>query len=125
MTHPSPKRIPKAALMRSGIVSLTTVRLINIAQPKSTVNSRVNTVKDKNVNTAKPKAVVNTARQKAILNAVKPATSDESELWHRILDTINDIGDINTDAEDYINDETSWRINYILSCDEYITTLIS
>ncbi|GJV10276.1 hypothetical protein Tco_1351817 [Tanacetum coccineum] len=49
MTHPSPKRnmVPKAVLLR------------------------VNTVKDKNVNTAKPKAVVNTARPKAVRNAVK------------------------------------------------------
>ncbi|GJZ32886.1 ribonuclease H-like domain-containing protein [Tanacetum coccineum] len=32
---------------------------------------RVNTVKDKNVNTARPKAVVNAARPKAVVNAVK------------------------------------------------------
>ncbi|GKB27195.1 hypothetical protein Tco_0866596 [Tanacetum coccineum] len=95
--------IPKAVLIRSGIVSLTTVRPVNTAQPRTTVNSarpmtnvfkkahstikrpinnktttknsnfnhRINTVKDINVNTARPKAVVNTARQKAVLNAVK------------------------------------------------------
>ncbi|GJW38573.1 ribonuclease H-like domain-containing protein [Tanacetum coccineum] len=53
MTHPSPKRniVPKALLMKSGL--------------------RVNTVKDINVNTARPKAVVNAARPKAVLNAVK------------------------------------------------------
>ncbi|GJV53652.1 retrovirus-related pol polyprotein from transposon TNT 1-94 [Tanacetum coccineum] len=41
MTHPSPKRnmAPKAVLMRSGLVSLTTARPVNTAQPKSTVNS--------------------------------------------------------------------------------------
>ncbi|GJR66197.1 putative ribonuclease H-like domain-containing protein [Tanacetum coccineum] len=105
MTHPSPKRnmVPKAVLMRSGLVSLTTARPVNIAQPKSTVNSArpmtnvfnkahstirrpinnktatknsnfnqgVNTVKDKNVNAARPKAVVNTAKPKAVLNVVK------------------------------------------------------
>ncbi|GKF43091.1 hypothetical protein Tco_0129643, partial [Tanacetum coccineum] len=32
---------------------------------------RVNVVSDKNVNTARPKAVVNTAKPKAVLNAVK------------------------------------------------------
>ncbi|GKE51245.1 hypothetical protein Tco_1486401 [Tanacetum coccineum] len=32
---------------------------------------RVNTVKDKNVNVARPKVVVNTARPKAVVNAVK------------------------------------------------------
>ncbi|GJX95734.1 putative ribonuclease H-like domain-containing protein [Tanacetum coccineum] len=37
----------------------------------SNFNQRVNTVKDKNVNNARPKAVVNTARSKAVLNAVK------------------------------------------------------
>ncbi|GKD45745.1 ribonuclease H-like domain-containing protein, partial [Tanacetum coccineum] len=95
--------VPKAVLMRSGLVSLTTARLVNTAQPKTTVNSarpmtnvfnkahstvrrpinnktatknsnfnqRVNTVSGKNVNTARPKAVVNAARPKAVLNAVK------------------------------------------------------
>ncbi|GJR14787.1 hypothetical protein Tco_0797439 [Tanacetum coccineum] len=40
MTHPSPKRtmIPKAVLMRSGLVSLTTARPVNTAQPRTTVN---------------------------------------------------------------------------------------
>ncbi|GJU57067.1 putative ribonuclease H-like domain-containing protein [Tanacetum coccineum] len=69
--------VPTAVLMRSGIVSLTTTRPVNIVQPKRTVNSTrpmtigVNTVKDKNVNTARPKAVVNTAKPKAVLNVVK------------------------------------------------------
>ncbi|GJT60148.1 putative ribonuclease H-like domain-containing protein [Tanacetum coccineum] len=105
MTHPSPKRnmVPKAVLMRSGLVSLTTARPVNTAQPKTTVNSarpmtnlsksahstvkwpihknttfknsnfnqRVNTVKDKKFNTARPKEVVNAARPKAVVNAVK------------------------------------------------------
>ncbi|GKF24900.1 hypothetical protein Tco_0080794, partial [Tanacetum coccineum] len=69
--------IPKAVLMRSGLVSLTTARPVNTAQPKSIVNSArpmtndVNTVKDKKINTARPKAVVNTAKPKAVLNAIK------------------------------------------------------
>ncbi|GJV73796.1 retrovirus-related pol polyprotein from transposon TNT 1-94 [Tanacetum coccineum] len=105
MTHPSPKRnmVPKAVLMRSGLVSLTTARPVNTAQPRTTVNSarpmtnvfnkahstvrrpinnktttknsnfnkRVNTVSGKNVNIARPKAVVNAARPKAVLNVVK------------------------------------------------------
>ncbi|GJU96255.1 hypothetical protein Tco_1321011 [Tanacetum coccineum] len=105
MTHPSPKRnmVPKAVLMRSGLVSLTTARPVNTAQPRTTVNSarpmtnvfnkahstvrrpinnktatknsnfnqRVNTVSGKNVNTARPKAVVNTAKPKAVVNAVQ------------------------------------------------------
>ncbi|GJX30918.1 hypothetical protein Tco_0240773 [Tanacetum coccineum] len=41
ITHPSPKRnmVPKAVLMRSGLVSLTTARPVNTAQPRTTVNS--------------------------------------------------------------------------------------
>ncbi|GKD26098.1 ribonuclease H-like domain-containing protein [Tanacetum coccineum] len=99
MTHLSPKRnmVPKVVLMRSGPVSLTTARPVNIAQPRTIVNNakpmtnvfnkahstvrrpinnkkatknsnfnqKVNTVSGKNVNTARPKAVVNTARPKA------------------------------------------------------------
>ncbi|GJX18038.1 putative ribonuclease H-like domain-containing protein [Tanacetum coccineum] len=106
MTHSSPKRnmVPKAVLMRSGLVSLTTARPVNTAQPRTTVNSArpmtnvfnkahsmvrrlinnktttknsnfnqmVNTVKGKNVNTAKPKAVVNTAKPKVVVNVVRP-----------------------------------------------------
>ncbi|GKF09579.1 putative ribonuclease H-like domain-containing protein, partial [Tanacetum coccineum] len=92
-----------AELMRSGLVSLTTARLINTTHPKTTMNSArpminvfnkahstvrrpinknaafknsnfnqmVNIVKDKNVNAARPKAVVNDAKPKAVLNAVK------------------------------------------------------
>ncbi|GJU68641.1 hypothetical protein Tco_1254900 [Tanacetum coccineum] len=105
MSHPSPKRnmVPKAVLMRSGLVSLITARPVNIAQLKTTVsnarpmtnifnkahstvrrpinnktttktsnfNQRVNTVKDINVNAARPKAIVNTAKPKAVLNVVK------------------------------------------------------
>ncbi|GKD45374.1 ribonuclease H-like domain-containing protein, partial [Tanacetum coccineum] len=79
MTHPSPKRnmVPKEVLMRSGLVSLTTARPVNTAQPRTIVNSarpmtnRVNTVSGKNVNTTRPKAVVNTARPKTVLNVVK------------------------------------------------------
>nr|GEU77673.1 retrovirus-related Pol polyprotein from transposon TNT 1-94 [Tanacetum cinerariifolium] len=103
-THPSPKRsmVPKATLMRSGLVSVTTARPVNIAQPKTTVNSarpmsnvfnkahstvrrpihkqiafknsyvnqKVNTVRSKTVNTARPKAVVNVV-QGNVVNDVK------------------------------------------------------
>ncbi|GJS48247.1 hypothetical protein Tco_0598368 [Tanacetum coccineum] len=92
--------VPKAVLMRSGLVSLTTARPVNIAQPRTIVNSarpmtnvfnkahsivkrpinknttfknnqRVNTVRGKEVNTVRPKAVVNAARPKAVVNAFK------------------------------------------------------
>ncbi|GKD95992.1 hypothetical protein Tco_1379889 [Tanacetum coccineum] len=41
------------------------------ATKNNNFNQMVNTIKHKNVNIAKPKAVVNTARPKAVLNAVK------------------------------------------------------
>ncbi|GKC47798.1 uncharacterized mitochondrial protein-like protein, partial [Tanacetum coccineum] len=70
--------VPRALLIKSGLVSINTARQnisktavsVNTAHTKTIVN-RVNTVKDKNVNTARPKTVVNTARPKAVVNAVK------------------------------------------------------
>ncbi|GJU55065.1 hypothetical protein Tco_1228779, partial [Tanacetum coccineum] len=104
-THPCAKKnmVPRAVLMRSGLVSVNTVRQVNTAYSKTKVNAarpmshlsktahstvkrpihkniafknsnfnqRVNSIKDKNVNTVRPKAVVNTARPKAVVNAVK------------------------------------------------------
>ncbi|GKA93174.1 hypothetical protein Tco_0815160 [Tanacetum coccineum] len=109
--------VPRAVLMKSGLVSINasrqniskttvsvnTARQVNAAHTKTTVNAtrsmsylskkahstikrpihknttfknsnfnqRVNTVKDKNVNTVRPKAVVNAARPKAVVNAVQ------------------------------------------------------
>ncbi|GJV48447.1 ribonuclease H-like domain-containing protein [Tanacetum coccineum] len=97
MTHFSPKRnmVPKAVLMRSGLVSLTTARPVNTAQPKTIVNSarpmtnvfnkahstvrrpinNKTTTKNSNfykrVNTISGKNV-NTARLKAVVNAARP-----------------------------------------------------
>ncbi|GKC47453.1 hypothetical protein Tco_1065175 [Tanacetum coccineum] len=94
MTHPSPKRnmVPKAVLMKYGLVSVNTARQVNTAHIKTTVNGaspmsnlskiahstvkrpinkntgfkninqRVNTVRGNNVNTARPKVVVNAAK---------------------------------------------------------------
>ncbi|GJT64563.1 putative ribonuclease H-like domain-containing protein [Tanacetum coccineum] len=97
MSHPSPKRnmVPKAVLMRSGLVSLTTARPVNTAQLKTTVNSvrpmtnvfnkahstvrrHINnktTTKNSNfnqrVNTIKD-INVNASRPKAVVNTAKP-----------------------------------------------------
>ncbi|GKF74956.1 hypothetical protein Tco_0224400, partial [Tanacetum coccineum] len=96
MTHPSPKRniVPKAVLMRSGLVSLTTAKPVNTAQPRIIVNSTrpmtnvfnkshltvrrpinnktitKNSNSNQRINTVRAKNV-NTARTKAVLNAVK------------------------------------------------------
>ncbi|GKC36484.1 putative ribonuclease H-like domain-containing protein [Tanacetum coccineum] len=95
--------VPRAVLMKSGLVSVNTARQVNVAHSKTTVNAarpkshfsktgysiikrsihkktafknsnfnqRVNIVKDKNVNAARPKAVFNAARPKAVVNDVK------------------------------------------------------
>ncbi|GJY43839.1 hypothetical protein Tco_0432052 [Tanacetum coccineum] len=97
--------VSKAVLIRSGLVSLTTAKPVNTAQPRTTVNSArpmknvfnkahstirrpinknttlknsnfnqmVNTVKDKNVNAARPKAVLNAVKGNQI-NVVKAST---------------------------------------------------
>ncbi|GJY94363.1 hypothetical protein Tco_0510724 [Tanacetum coccineum] len=86
MTHPIPKRnmVPKAVLMRSGLVSLTTARLVNTAQPRTTVNSSrpmTNVFNKAHSTVRRPinnktaaensNLKINTARPKAVLNAVK------------------------------------------------------
>ncbi|GJZ30180.1 putative ribonuclease H-like domain-containing protein [Tanacetum coccineum] len=97
MTHPSTKRnmVPKAVLIRSGLVSLTTARLVNTAQPRTTVNSarpminvfnkahstvrmpinKNTTFKNSNfnqrVNTVNNKNV-NAARPKVVVNVARP-----------------------------------------------------
>ncbi|GKF69855.1 hypothetical protein Tco_0202912, partial [Tanacetum coccineum] len=122
MTHPSPKRnmVPKAVLMRYGLVSFTTARPVNIAQPKSTVNSarpminvfnkadstvrrpsnnktttkncnfnqRVNTLSGKNVNTARPKAVLNAVKGNQV-NAVKASACWVWKPKTKVLDHVS------------------------------------
>ncbi|GKD28568.1 ribonuclease H-like domain-containing protein, partial [Tanacetum coccineum] len=44
----------------------------NTTFKNSNFNQRVNTIKDKNVNTVRPKAVVNAAKPKAVVNAARP-----------------------------------------------------
>ncbi|GJR33941.1 retrovirus-related pol polyprotein from transposon TNT 1-94 [Tanacetum coccineum] len=95
--------VPRAVLMKSGLVLVNIARQVNAAHSKTTVNAarpkshfsktthsiikrpihkntsfknnnfnqRVNTVKDKNVNTVRPKSVVNAARPKAVVNDVQ------------------------------------------------------
>ncbi|GJT04369.1 hypothetical protein Tco_0838831 [Tanacetum coccineum] len=75
--------IPKSVLMRSGLVSLTTARQVNTAQPKTTVNSArlvtnvfnkahstVRSPINNKTSTKNSNQKVNTARPKAVLNAV-------------------------------------------------------
>ncbi|GJY05970.1 ribonuclease H-like domain-containing protein [Tanacetum coccineum] len=75
MTHPSPRRnmVPKAVLMRYGLVSLTTARPVNTAQPRTTVNSArpmTNVLNKAHSTVRRPKAVHNAVKGNQV-NAVK------------------------------------------------------
>ncbi|GJU01776.1 putative ribonuclease H-like domain-containing protein [Tanacetum coccineum] len=69
----------------------------NTTFKNSNFNKRVNTIKDKNVNTVRPKAVVNAARSKAVVNvvkgnnvnAVKASTSWVWKLKTKVLDHVS------------------------------------
>ncbi|GJY13765.1 hypothetical protein Tco_0383074 [Tanacetum coccineum] len=113
MTHPSPKRnmVPKAVLMRSGLVSLTTDRPVNTAQPKTTVNStrpmtnvfnkahstvkrpinNKTTTKNNNfyqkVNTARPKAVLNAVKRNQCINHPKEGNPQQDLQEKRVTDS--------------------------------------
>ncbi|GJT05881.1 putative ribonuclease H-like domain-containing protein [Tanacetum coccineum] len=97
--------VPRAVLIKSGLISINTARQVNAAHTKTTVNGvrpmsylfkkehstvkrpihkntlfknsnfnqRVNTVKDKNVNIVRPKAIVNAVKGNNF-NAVKAST---------------------------------------------------
>ncbi|GKB88677.1 hypothetical protein Tco_0960949 [Tanacetum coccineum] len=97
-THPYAKKnmVPRAVLMKSGLVLVNTARQVNTARPmsylskkahsavkrpinkntsfkNSNINQRVNTVRGKNVNTARLKAIVNAVKGNNV-NAVKANT---------------------------------------------------
>ncbi|GJY42155.1 putative ribonuclease H-like domain-containing protein [Tanacetum coccineum] len=120
MTHLSPKRniVPKVVLMRSSLVLLTTAKPINIAQPRTTVNSarpmtnvfnkahstirrpinnktttknsnqNVNTVRGNNVNTARPKAIVNAIKGNHV-NVVKASACWVWKPKTKVLDHVS------------------------------------
>ncbi|GJY24358.1 ribonuclease H-like domain-containing protein [Tanacetum coccineum] len=91
-THPSPKRnmVPRTVLTRGPFNKIT-------ADNNSNFNKRVNTVNNKNVNAARPNAVVNTARPKAVLSVVKGNKRNvvkASACWvwrpkHKVLDHVS------------------------------------
>ncbi|GJW51576.1 hypothetical protein Tco_0092927 [Tanacetum coccineum] len=121
-THPCAKKnmVPRAVLMKSGLVSVNTARQVNIAHSKTTVNAArpmsylykrahstikrlinnntafknsninqsVNTVMGKNVNTARPKAVVN-AVQGNNVNAVKASACWVWKPKTKVLDHVS------------------------------------
>ncbi|GJU61092.1 putative reverse transcriptase domain-containing protein [Tanacetum coccineum] len=120
MTHPSPTRnmVPKPILMKSCLVSLTTARPVNTAQPRTTVNSgnpqqdleekgvidsgcsrhiTGNTLTDEShvllkvpiKNNMYSVDLKNIVPKGGLTFLFPKAISDESKLWHRRLGHIN------------------------------------
>ncbi|GJR80279.1 hypothetical protein Tco_0151064 [Tanacetum coccineum] len=71
-THPYAKKnmVPRAILMKSGLVSVNTARQVNAAHTKTTVNAArpMSYLSKKHIQL--PKAVVNAARPKVVVNVV-------------------------------------------------------
>ncbi|GJS16293.1 putative ribonuclease H-like domain-containing protein [Tanacetum coccineum] len=96
-THPCAKKnmVPRAVLMKSGLM--------------------VNTVKDKNVNTVRPKAVVNDARPKAVVNAVKGNNDNvvkASACWGNPQMDLQDQGVIDSGCTRHMTGNMSYLIDY-------------
>ncbi|GJW43428.1 zf-CCHC domain-containing protein [Tanacetum coccineum] len=72
--HKTPVNAARPMSYLSKIAHSTVKRPIhkNTTFKNSNFNQRVNTVKDKNVNIVRPKAVVNAAKPKAVVNAARP-----------------------------------------------------
>ncbi|GKA93114.1 hypothetical protein Tco_0815100 [Tanacetum coccineum] len=121
-THPYAKKnmVPRAVLMKSGLVSVNTARQVNIGHSKtivnaarpmsylsktahltvkrpiyknttfknSNINQKVNIVRGKNLNTAKPKVVVNAVKGNNF-NAVKASACWVWKPKHKVLDHVS------------------------------------
>ncbi|GKF21629.1 hypothetical protein Tco_0070267, partial [Tanacetum coccineum] len=94
----------------------------------SNFNKRVNTVNDKNVNVARPNAVVNTARPKAVLSAVKGNKGNvvkASACWvwrlkHKVLDHVsrNNSASISFKRFDYVDAQGRSK-SYLIDYEEF------
>ncbi|GJU74765.1 putative ribonuclease H-like domain-containing protein [Tanacetum coccineum] len=158
-THPCAKKnlVPRAVLMKSGLVSVNTARQVNAAHSKTTVNAarpmsylskiahstvkrpihkntsfknsnfnqRVNTVKDKKFNTARPKAVVNDVKGNNF-NAVKASPCWVWKPKHKVLDhgnpqmDLQDQGVIDSGCSRYMIGNMSYLTNYEKIDGEYV-----
>ncbi|GJY98377.1 putative ribonuclease H-like domain-containing protein, partial [Tanacetum coccineum] len=130
--------VPRAVLMKSGLVSVNTGRQVNAAHTKTTVNAarpmsylsktahstvkrpihkntafknsnfneRVNTVRDKNVNTARPKAVVNVVHRNNV-NTIKALAC-----WGNPQIDLQDQGVIDSGCSRHMTGNMSYLTNY-------------
>ncbi|GJS59534.1 putative ribonuclease H-like domain-containing protein [Tanacetum coccineum] len=100
----------------------------NKAFINSNFNQRVNTVKDKNVNTTRPKTVVNTTRPKAVVNVVQGNNVNvvkASACWvWKPKTKVLDHGNLQMDLQDkeVINNGCSrhmtWNMSYLTNYEE-------
>ncbi|GKA95294.1 uncharacterized mitochondrial protein-like protein [Tanacetum coccineum] len=122
MTHPSPKRnmIPKAVLMRSGLVSLATARPVNTAQPRTIVKSArpmTNVFNKAHSTIRRLKVLVNTAKPKSILNAVKGNQVNAvkaSACWGNSQMDLQDQGVIDSGCSRHM----TWNMSYLTNFEE-------
>ncbi|GJW14132.1 hypothetical protein Tco_0018265 [Tanacetum coccineum] len=121
-THPCAKKnlVPRAALMKSGLVSVNTARQVNTAHSKTTVNAArpmVNTVIGNNFNTARPKAVVNVVKGNNV-NAVKASSCWVWKPKTKVLDhgnpqmDLQDQGVIDSGCSRHMTRNMSYLTNY-------------
>ncbi|GJR59219.1 uncharacterized mitochondrial protein-like protein [Tanacetum coccineum] len=87
----------------------------NTTFKNSNFNQRFNTVKDKNVNTVKPKAVVNAARPKAVVNVVKRNNVNAvkaSACWGNPQMNLQDQGVIDNRCSRHMTGNMSYLTDY-------------
>ncbi|GKC04140.1 hypothetical protein Tco_0995750 [Tanacetum coccineum] len=78
--------VPRAVLMKSGLVSVNTARQVNVAHSKTTVNAA--RPMGKEVKTASPKAVVNAVKENNF-NAVKASACLVWKPKTKVLDHVS------------------------------------
>ncbi|GJW75811.1 putative ribonuclease H-like domain-containing protein [Tanacetum coccineum] len=116
-THPCAKKnlVPRAVLMKSGLVSVNTARQVNVAHSKTTVNAA--RPMGKNLNTAKPKAVVNAVKGNNF-NVVKASACWVWKPKHKVLDhgnpqmDLQDQGVIDSGCSRHMTGNMSYLTNY-------------
>ncbi|GJZ06101.1 ribonuclease H-like domain-containing protein [Tanacetum coccineum] len=87
----------------------------NTSFKNSNFNQRVNTVKDKNVNTVRPKGVVNAARPKAVVNVVKGNNVNAvkaSACWGNPQMDLQDQGVIDSGCSRHMTGNMSYLTDY-------------
>ncbi|GJW73315.1 hypothetical protein Tco_0132685 [Tanacetum coccineum] len=147
--------VARAVLMKSGLVSVNTVRQVNVAHSKTTVNAarpmsylsktahstvkkpinknttfknnninqRVNTIRGKEVNTARPKAVVNAVKGNNV-NVVKASACRSKSVMAWVIFLSNVQGNPKMDLQDQgvidsrCSRHMTWNMSYLTDYEE-------